>query len=45
MKKTSKRFKAAAAKVEPRAYIPLEALELVKANATANTTDCDARAY
>jgi len=35
MKKTSKRFKAAAAKVEPRAYIPLEALELVKANATA----------
>jgi len=35
MKKTSKRFKAAAAKIEPRAYTPLEALELVKANATA----------
>ena len=31
----SKRFKAAAAKVEERAYAPLEALELVKSNANA----------
>jgi len=31
----SKRYKAAAAKVEDRAYSPVEALELVKANATA----------
>jgi large subunit ribosomal protein L1 len=35
MPKISKRFKAAAAKVEDRAYSPIEALELVKANATA----------
>jgi len=35
MKKSSKRFNAAAAKIEPRAYAPLEALALVKANATA----------
>jgi large subunit ribosomal protein L1 len=35
MPKISKRFKAAAAKVEERAYSPIEALELVKANATA----------
>jgi len=31
----SKRYKAAAAKVEDRAYSPVEALDLVKANATA----------
>jgi large subunit ribosomal protein L1 len=35
MPKVSKRFTAAAAKVEDRAYAPQEALELVKANATA----------
>jgi large subunit ribosomal protein L1 len=35
MTKTSKRFSALAAKVEDRAYDPLEALELVKDNATA----------
>jgi large subunit ribosomal protein L1 len=35
MPKISKRFAAAAAKVEDRSYAPLEALELVKANATA----------
>jgi large subunit ribosomal protein L1 len=35
MPKISKRFKAAAAKVEDRAYSPIEALELVKSNATA----------
>jgi large subunit ribosomal protein L1 len=35
MPKVSKRFTAAAAKVEERAYAPQEALELVKANATA----------
>ena len=35
MPKISKRFKAAAAKVDERAYSPIEALELVKANATA----------
>jgi large subunit ribosomal protein L1 len=35
MPKISKRFKAAAAKVEERTYSPIEALELVKANATA----------
>ena len=35
MPKISKRFAAAAAKVEDRSYVPLEALELVKANATA----------
>ena len=35
MPKISKRFKELAAKVEDRAYSPQEALELVKANATA----------
>jgi len=35
MPKTSKRFAALAAKVEDRTYAPIEALELVKANATA----------
>jgi large subunit ribosomal protein L1 len=35
MPKISKRFSALAAKVEDRAHEPLEALELVKANATA----------
>lgn len=35
MPKVSKRFTALAAKVEDRAYAPQEALELVKANATA----------
>jgi len=35
MKTISKRFKAAQAAVEPRAYAPLEAVALVKANATA----------
>ena len=35
MTKISKRYSAAAAKVEDRTYAPLEALELVKANATA----------
>jgi len=35
MPKISKRFSAAAAKVDERAYAPLEAIELVKANATA----------
>jgi large subunit ribosomal protein L1 len=35
MPKISKRYSAAAAKVEERTYTPLEALELVKANATA----------
>jgi large subunit ribosomal protein L1 len=35
MKTISKRFKAAAAAVEDRAYAPLEALQLVKANSTA----------
>jgi large subunit ribosomal protein L1 len=35
MPKISKRFAAAAAKVEDRSYAPLEAIELVKANATA----------
>jgi large subunit ribosomal protein L1 len=35
MPKISKRFTALAATVEDRAYAPLEALELVKANATA----------
>ena len=35
MPKVSKRFTAAAAKVEDRSYTPQEALELVKANATA----------
>jgi large subunit ribosomal protein L1 len=35
MPKISKRFSALAAKVEDRTYAPLEALELVKANATA----------
>ena len=35
MKSISKRFKAAQATVEPRAYAPLEAVALVKANATA----------
>jgi len=35
MPRISKRFAALAAKVEDRAYQPLEALELVKANATA----------
>lgn len=35
MPKISKRFAALAAKVEDRTYAPLEALELVKANATA----------
>jgi large subunit ribosomal protein L1 len=35
MKKISKRFKAAAAAVEDRAYAPLEALQLVKTNSTA----------
>ena len=35
MKSISKRFKAAQATVEPRAYAPLEAVSLVKANATA----------
>lgn len=35
MPKVSKRFTAAAAKVEDRAYAPQDALELVKANATA----------
>lgn len=35
MPKISKRFKELAAKVEDRAYAPQEALELVKANATA----------
>ena len=35
MKTISKRFKAAAAAVEDRAYAPLEALQLVKTNATA----------
>jgi large subunit ribosomal protein L1 len=35
MPKVSKRFSALAAKVEDRAYAPQEALELVKANATA----------
>jgi len=36
MPKVSKRFTALAAKVEDRAYAPQEALELVKANATAH---------
>ena len=31
----SKRYKAAAAKVEERVYSPVEALDLLKANATA----------
>jgi large subunit ribosomal protein L1 len=35
MPRISKRFAALAAKVEDRPYLPLEALELVKANATA----------
>lgn len=35
MPKVSKRYTAAAAKVEERTYTPLEAVELVKANATA----------
>jgi len=35
MKTISKRFKAAQAAVEPRAYAPLEAVALVKSNATA----------
>ena len=35
MPKISKRFAVAAAKVEDRTYAPLEAIELVKANATA----------
>ena len=35
MKTISKRFKAAQSAVEPRAYEPLEAVTLVKANATA----------
>jgi len=35
MPKVSKRFSALVAKVEDRSYAPLEALELVKANATA----------
>jgi large subunit ribosomal protein L1 len=35
MPKVSKRFTALAAKVEDRAYLPLEALELVQANANA----------
>ena len=35
MPKLSKRFSALLAKVEDRAYAPLEAIELVKANATA----------
>jgi len=35
MKSISKRFKAAQATVEPRAYAPREAVSLVKANATA----------
>jgi large subunit ribosomal protein L1 len=35
MPRVSKRFTALAAKVEDRTYAPLEALELVKANATA----------
>ena len=35
MPKVSKRFSALAAKVEDRSYEPLEAIELVKANATA----------
>jgi large subunit ribosomal protein L1 len=35
MPKSSKRFTALAAKVEDRTYAPLEAIELVKANATA----------
>ena len=35
MKSISKRFKAAQSAVEPRAYEPLEAVTLVKANATA----------
>jgi large subunit ribosomal protein L1 len=35
MKTISKRFKAAQAAVEPRAYAPLEAVALVKTNATA----------
>jgi large subunit ribosomal protein L1 len=35
MTKISKRFAVAAAKVEDRTYAPLEAIELVKANATA----------
>ena len=35
MPKISKRYSAAAAKVDERSYAPLEALELVKANATA----------
>jgi len=35
MPKVSKRFTALAAKVEDRAYLPMEALELVQANATA----------
>ncbi|MEB3241352.1 MAG: 50S ribosomal protein L1, partial [Synechococcus sp.] len=35
MKTISKRFKAAQAKVDDRAYEPLEAVKLVKDNATA----------
>ena len=35
MPKVSKRYSAASAKVEERVYTPLEAVELVKANATA----------
>ena len=35
MKTISKRFKAAQAAIEPRAYSPLEAVALVKSNATA----------
>jgi large subunit ribosomal protein L1 len=34
-KKLSRRFKEALAKVEPRAYEPLEAMELLKATSTA----------
>ena len=35
MPKVSKRYASVAAAVEERTYAPLEALELVKANATA----------
>ena len=45
MPKTSKRFAALAAKVEDRTYTPLEALELVKANANAKFDEtCEAHA-
>ena len=46
MPKVSKRYSAAFGKVEDRTYTPLEAVELVKANATAKfaeTAECHIR--